>query len=67
MMLKLVTKLDKLAKEVLLASDDIACEEIRSGFKKAIDLMKGRSRYFKKYTKMVTIQPAGNAKLTSTT
>ena len=29
--------------------------------------MRGRNRYFKKYTKMVTIQPAGNAKLTSTT
>jgi hypothetical protein len=51
---------------MLLASDaDLV--PLRHGYKKTIDLMRGRSRYFKKYTKMVTIQPAGNAKLTSTT
>jgi hypothetical protein len=61
MMRKLVHKLDILAKDIPLASDDTAREEIRSGFKKAIDLMKGRNRYFKRYTKMVTLQPAGNA------
>ena len=66
MMPKLVTKLDRLAKEMLLASDaDLV--PLRHDYKKAIDLMKGRNRYFKKYTKMVTIQSAGNAKLTSTT
>ena len=61
MMRKLVHKLDILAKDIPLASDDTAREEIRSGFKKAIDLMKGRDRYFKRYTKMATLQPAGNA------
>ena len=38
MMRKLVHKLDILAKDIPLASDDTAREEIRSGFKKAIDL-----------------------------
>jgi hypothetical protein len=67
MVLKLVTKPDRLAKEMLLASDDMAREEIRSEYKNGTGCMKGRSRYFAKYTTMVTIQPAGTAKLTSTT
>ena len=41
---------------------------LRHTLKKTIDLMKGRNRYFAKYTKMVDIQPAaGEAKPTSNT
>ena len=61
MMRKLVPKLDILAKDILLASDDTAREEIRSKYKKAVYWMLGRNRYFKGYTKMATLQPAGNA------
>jgi hypothetical protein len=63
---ELVAKPDRLADEMLLASDEDLVP-LRRTYKKTIDLMRGRNRYFAKYTKMATIQPAGNAKLTSTT
>jgi hypothetical protein len=56
-----------LTENMRLANDDMARDQIRSGVKKFVNCMRGRNRYFAKYTKMVTIQPAGNEKLTSTT
>ena len=66
MMPKLVAKLDRLAENMRLASDDDRVL-LRTSFKTTTDLMRGRNRYFANYTKMVTIQPAGKAKLTSNT
>jgi hypothetical protein len=59
MMPKLVTKLDRLAKEMLLASDaDLV--PLRHDYKETSDCMKGRNRYFKKYfANFVVIHAAG--------